>query len=158
MPQHDVIDPVVARELKAALAFDRTRRSLVPAYLVWSLLFWAGGHRFYLGRRRSGWVMLATSVASLGAVGVVWGLLDAFRIPGMVRAYNNRLIGARAMRAGPPDGASWGHSRTARRRVEQLSLDLPGPDDAVGEEEALRGPEQPQHPTPPQGGWQRVSA
>ena len=58
-------------------------RRILAAYLLWFLAGFFAGHRHYLGRHRSGLVMMFT----LGGLGF-WWLADAILIPGMVRAFN----------------------------------------------------------------------
>jgi len=72
-------------------------KSTGVAYLLWLFLGGLGGHRFYLGKTGTGLLMLAllgvgvlTSAIGIGfvfliAVGI-WALVDAFLIPGMIRA------------------------------------------------------------------------
>lgn len=66
------------------------------AYALWFFLWWAGAHRFYLGRTGSAIAMLVLSVVGIITaaifVGVIllmvvgiWALVDAFLIPGIVR-------------------------------------------------------------------------
>ena len=73
--------------------------SLVVAYLLWLLLGFVSGHRFYLGRPRSA-VLQVCSYFIL--VGVVWWFMDLFAIPAMVaekrQALRTRLLAARAAR------------------------------------------------------------
>ena len=96
------------------VAFETRRKSHVAAYLLWLLLGVVGAHRFYLQMRASGFGMLCLACVAgvtfffsdlLGTEDTVpivtsatmlllgiWVLLDVFRIPGFVRAYNDRLI------------------------------------------------------------------
>ncbi len=69
------------------------------AYLLWGFFGLLGAHRLYLEKRKSGLAMLAltvlglftTPIIGLGTVLLaavaVWALIDAFLIPGMVRAH-----------------------------------------------------------------------
>jgi TM2 domain-containing membrane protein YozV len=70
--------------------------NLVVAYLIWFFLGYGGVHRMYLGRWTSGLLMLGVFVMSwvlslvfIGYVGLgfilVWWVIDALLIPGMVR-------------------------------------------------------------------------
>lgn len=72
-------------------------RSMLLAYLLWFFLGAFGAHRFYLGRVGSGvgmlvlfWLGLFTSLIFIGIVlliaYIVWWVVDAFLIPGMVDA------------------------------------------------------------------------
>ena len=77
-------------------------KSTGTAYLLWLFLGGLGGHRFYLGRSGTGFVMfglwllgLLTIFVGIGgiflAIVVVWALIDAFRIPGMIKADKEAL-------------------------------------------------------------------
>lgn len=77
------------------------------AYAWWLVLGIFGAHRLYLGRPISGavfpglWICLVIVVSNnvptpvgeliLFSI-IIWTIVDAFLIPGMVRAYNNRPI------------------------------------------------------------------
>ena len=73
------------------------------AYILWFFLGFFGVHRMYLGRVGSGIAMLVlhglawlTYWILIGWFGFgilgLWWLIDALLIPGMARAYNNRLV------------------------------------------------------------------
>jgi len=89
---------------------DRPRKSLLTAYLLWLLLGFIGGHRFYLGRPSSAiaFIICCAGGAALYYSGVtaqsqmrqITGILggglvlaglivDLFMIPGMVERINN---------------------------------------------------------------------
>lgn len=85
------------------MRYDAAKRSALLAYLLWFFLGWFGMHRFYLGRAGSGLLMLIllgiswiTHFILIGFVGFavlgLWWLIDALLIPGMTRAYNERVI------------------------------------------------------------------
>jgi len=66
--------------------FETRSKSVLMAYLC-SLIYC---HYGLLGRwAMSGWMWAALFVAS--TLGFIWWLVDLVRIPGMVRAYNERL-------------------------------------------------------------------
>lgn len=77
---------------------NNPQKSMLVAYVIWFFLGGLGGHRFYLGKMRSGLVMLGVCVlnvmclflfhASLMIVLWVWLLVDAFLIPGYVRSFS----------------------------------------------------------------------
>lgn len=86
----------------AMLAFEANKKSIGIAYLLWFFLGGLGVHRFYLGRTGSAIGILALTVVGclttflmvgvvLLAVMMVWLLVDAFLIPGIVRQENNAL-------------------------------------------------------------------
>jgi hypothetical protein len=74
----------------------RYRRKRQPiAWALWLLTGWLGGHRFYLDRTGTGVLMLFT-----GGGMMVWWLIDGFRLPAMIAAYNGEQ--ARREREGLP--------------------------------------------------------
>lgn len=62
--------------------------STLLAYLFWFFLGIVSAHRFYLGRPLSA-ILQIVSYAIL--VGFLWLLIDAFLIPGMVRAKQDKI-------------------------------------------------------------------
>jgi len=54
------------------------------AYLLWFFLGGLGGHRFYLGRPGTAILMIVLWILLI--VTPIWWLIDAFLIPGMIRA------------------------------------------------------------------------
>lgn len=67
--------------------FRRKSKSLFVAYIT-SLLFL---HYLYLGRPATTAIMWGVSILTLGFFGVVWWFIDLFRMPGMVKNYNQTL-------------------------------------------------------------------
>jgi TM2 domain-containing membrane protein YozV len=84
------------------MRYDANKKSMGVSYLLWFFVGMLGAHRFYNERTGSGIAQLAIFVIGflltfigiglfvLGALGI-WVLIDAFLIPGWVRAHNNRL-------------------------------------------------------------------
>ncbi|SER12793.1 TM2 domain-containing protein [Sphingobium sp. YR768] len=84
------------------MLYDANRKSTGVAYLLWLFLGSFGGHRFYLGQTGTaitqlllliiGWttIIVGVGIFMLIALGI-WVLVDAFLIPGMVRAENLKL-------------------------------------------------------------------
>ncbi len=70
---------------------DSRKKSVAATWLLWLFLGEFGAHRFYLGRVGSGVAMLLT----LGGL-LIWALVDAFLIPGMLRA-NKREVEAEVL-------------------------------------------------------------
>ena len=70
---------------------DSRKKSVAATWLLWLFLGELGAHRFYLGRVGSGIAMLLT----LGGL-LIWALVDAFLIPGMLRA-NKREVEAEVL-------------------------------------------------------------
>ncbi len=56
--------------------------SLAVAYVLWVCLGLVSAHRFYLGRWKTAILQILTMPI---IIGLVWLLVDAFLIPGMVR-------------------------------------------------------------------------
>lgn len=51
------------------------------AILLCLIAFGAFGlHRFYVGKTKTGGLLLLISVASAGSVGIIWGLYDLFTL------------------------------------------------------------------------------
>jgi TM2 domain-containing membrane protein YozV len=70
--------------------------SIGVAYLLWLFLGGLGAHRFYLRRVGTGLMLLFITLIGLVAwpllvVTAIWVILDAFFIPGIVRAEKGRL-------------------------------------------------------------------
>ena len=65
---------------------DSRKKSVAATWLLWLFLGELGAHRFYLGRVGSGIAMLLT----LGGL-FIWALVDAFLIPGMLRANKHEV-------------------------------------------------------------------
>lgn len=72
--------PTSRRSRPAATSVTNRDKSLVTAYVLWLLTGLLGGHRYYLGRRKTGLLQTLT----LGGLGL-WWLLDLFLVPGMAR-------------------------------------------------------------------------
>lgn len=89
------IDPDFAREVLGDLYTYRHKR-LSLAWLTWLTLGWFGGHRFYLGRTGTALLMMFTMGGAL-----LWWVVDAFLIVGMVRAHNQEQDRRRAARLPP---------------------------------------------------------
>lgn len=70
----------VSTRLVAPVAIaTRPHKSMSTAYILWLVTGLVGGHRYYLGRPATGFLMTIT----LGGFGV-WWMVDAFLIPGML--------------------------------------------------------------------------
>lgn len=62
-------------------------KSTTVAYLLWFFGWWISGHRWYLGRPLSAILQIASYFI---LVGLIWVVIDAFLIPGMVREEQDR--------------------------------------------------------------------
>ena len=74
--------------------YKRHKKSTFTAYVLW---FFLGFHYLYLGK----WGTQLIYWVTLGGLGI-WILIDIFRIPGMVKGYNedqsvNAMIKAKAL-------------------------------------------------------------
>jgi hypothetical protein len=67
--------------------FQRRSKSLRAAYFC--SLFYC--HHALLGRRGTTLAMWLASLATLGMLGMAWWLVDLYRLPGLVRSYNQAL-------------------------------------------------------------------
>lgn len=56
--------------------------SVAVAYLLWFFLGLVSAHRFYLGRASSAILQILSYIL---LIGVIWWIVDAFLIPGMIR-------------------------------------------------------------------------
>lgn len=90
-------------DTRALLRYQAAAKSLLLAYLIWFFLGYGGVHRMYLGRWVSGLLMLGVFVISwvltlvfIGYLGLgfvlLWWVLDAVLMPGMVTRSNEALI------------------------------------------------------------------
>ena len=82
LSDHRRVDADFAEEVLAEL-YTYPRKRPVAAFVLWGMTGWFGGHRFYLGRPGTGLLMLLS-----GGGLIVWWVVDAFLIAGMVREYN----------------------------------------------------------------------
>ena len=67
--------------------FRRKSKGLSLAYLC-SLLYC---HYGFLGRWGMTVIMWLASIATLGTVGLIWWLIDLFRMPSLIRNYNRDI-------------------------------------------------------------------
>ncbi len=76
-------------EKNVSIGMNMEGKNIIVAYLLWWFLGWAGVHRFYLGRTKSGITQLllcvigfATAIILIGYIFLialgVWWLLDAY--------------------------------------------------------------------------------
>jgi len=82
----------LSSDARAMMLFEANRKTAVVAYLLWFFLGMFGGHNFYLGRIGVAVTQLVLSITIIGMlITIFWVLVDAFLIPGWVRAQNNLL-------------------------------------------------------------------
>ena len=71
---------------KHQLIFEAHRKSTGVSYLLWFFLGFLGAHRFYLGRTGTGILQLLMCLSIVGIIPLAfWWLIDAFRIPDLIR-------------------------------------------------------------------------
>ncbi len=75
-------DPDFSQKILEEL-YQYQEKNLIVVYVVWALTGLLGGHRFYLEKMGTGFVMLFT-----GGGGGIWWVVDAFLLPRLVDAYN----------------------------------------------------------------------
>jgi len=96
-------DAPLSNDARVAMRYDANKKSELIAYLLWFFLGGFGAHRFYIGRIGSAIAMTLLFVGStaltlvlIGYVGnalwTIWWVIDAFKLPGWIAAYNNPLI------------------------------------------------------------------
>lgn len=86
------------------LIFETQRKSTGVTYLLWLFFGFLGAHRFYLGRTGSGIAQLLMFLSVVGIIPLAfWWLVDAFKIPEMVRDENVKTI-RELGGLGPADG------------------------------------------------------
>lgn len=74
------------------LAYLAAEKSIPAAYVLWFFFGLLGAHRFYLGRSKTGLIMLLLSLSVIGLLAtVIWFVVDAFLIPGMTEERNDEL-------------------------------------------------------------------
>lgn len=87
----------IEQQILVEQRLNNERKSIGVAYLLWIFLGGFAAHRFYLGKTGSavamlllslvGWLTLFVYVGGLFlAILGIWLIVDAFLIPGMVRA------------------------------------------------------------------------
>lgn len=92
----------VSSTAKSMMLFEANKKSIGVAYLLWFFFGSLGGHRYYVGQTGSAiamtvifvlsWFLLVVYIGFVGLLVVgVWALVDAFLIPGWIRAHNTKL-------------------------------------------------------------------
>lgn len=98
------------RAAHARFAYAKPSKSMLAVFLIWLLLAYFGGHRFYTGRIASGFAMLGLLVCgivtalagawNLGnvmiAADILWAWADLLFIWGWVRSHNDGRRGGYA--------------------------------------------------------------
>lgn len=116
-------------QIQQQLIFEAHRKSTSASYLLWFFLGFLGAHRFYLGRTGSGIAQLLMCLSVIGIIPLAfWWVIDAFRIPDMVRDENLDTI---RKLGGVPDS-------DGDRRLTRPSPDAPSVDPRVEEIRAMR--------------------
>jgi TM2 domain-containing membrane protein YozV len=82
----------LSNDARAMMLFEANKKTPVIAYLLWFFLGMFGAHNFYLKRTGVAVGQLILTLTLVGSiVTLVWIIVDAFLIPGWVRAQNNLL-------------------------------------------------------------------
>ena len=107
----------VSHDARAMMMFQANQKSVLISYLLWFFFGSIGGHRFYNGKAGAAVAQIALLIVGIGMmtgslaslvfhgdwtgllpvggsllIGLaLWVLIDAFLIPGWVRAHNNFL-------------------------------------------------------------------
>jgi len=76
------------QELLIETRIANEQKNVLVAYLLWFFLGIVSLHRFYLGRPLSAILQILSYFI---VIGVIWWLIDAFLIPGMVDGNRNEL-------------------------------------------------------------------
>jgi len=84
-------------DARAVMMFQSRSRSVGVAYLLLLLLGGLGVHRFYLGSREIGILMLVCTILGLAlrfplVITAIIFIYDLFTIPSRVRQYNDELM------------------------------------------------------------------
>jgi TM2 domain-containing membrane protein YozV len=82
----------LSADTRALRLFEANKKTALVAYLLWFFVGIFGGHNFYLECTGVAITQLILSITLIGMViTVFWVLVDAFLIPGWIRAQNNLL-------------------------------------------------------------------
>jgi TM2 domain-containing membrane protein YozV len=82
----------LSADTRALMLFEANKKTAVVGYLLWFFLGLFGAHNFYLGRTGIAVTQLILSITLVGMlITLVWWIVDAFLIPGLVRNQNNLL-------------------------------------------------------------------
>ncbi len=76
------------QELLVETRVSNEQKNVLVAYLLWFFLGIVSLHRFYLGRPLSAILQI---LSYLIVIGILWWLIDAFLIPGMVDQHRQEL-------------------------------------------------------------------
>ncbi|ADJ24784.1 TM2 domain containing protein [Hyphomicrobium denitrificans ATCC 51888] len=98
-----MVQPTVTSDAHSLMLFEANKKSNGVAYALWLFLGLVGGHRFYANRSGSAFGMLCLFLGGLATAATpiagffiladgIWVLVDAFLIPGWIRAYNMDLV------------------------------------------------------------------
>lgn len=79
--------------VKQLLKYEQEKKSLAVTYILWGFVGPFGGHRFYLEKTGSAVAMLVLTLTIVGIlVTFIWWIVDAVRIPDMVREINQDVL------------------------------------------------------------------
>ncbi len=82
----------ISNDTRAILLFEANKTELFVVYILLFALGWLGAHNFYLQRTGIAIAQLILTITLIGfIITLVWVLVDAFLVPGIVRGRNNAL-------------------------------------------------------------------
>jgi TM2 domain-containing membrane protein YozV len=82
----------LSADTRALLLYDANKTNPVVTYILIFTIGFLGGHNFYLGRTGIAITQLILTFTLVGLlVTLVWVIVDAFLVPGIVRRQNNAL-------------------------------------------------------------------
>jgi len=68
------------------------KRDIGVAYILWLLLGFFGGHRFYARQKGTAIIMMILTVTVIGwPITLIWWLIDALLLPDLVDKFNREV-------------------------------------------------------------------
>lgn len=80
-------------DVKQLLEYQDEKKSLAVSYVLWGFIGPFGAHRFYLEQTGTAIAMLVLTLTIVGViVTIIWWIVDAVLIPGMVKDINKDIL------------------------------------------------------------------